>query len=128
MLTGICRYNIINELPVKKGYRRVIADWSDYKQDYETEQVAAEKIDFFKASLRHYFDRHRMQVDWKVLDELPIEQVVNNLVLILNLSIPGKQRLLESPTVDDRLELFSQLLEGIPAPILVSQGEGNLVN
>jgi Lon protease-like protein len=69
-----------------------------------------------------------MQVDWKVLDELPIEQVVNNLVLILNLSIPGKQRLLESPTVDDRLELFSQLLEEIPAPILGSQGEGNLVN
>lgn len=128
MLTGICRYKIIKELPVKKGYRRVIADWSDYKQDYETEQVAAEKIDFFKASLRHYFDRHRMQVDWKVLDELPIEQVVNNLVLILNLSIPGKQRLLESPTVDDRLELFSQLLDEIPAPILGSQGEGNLVN
>ena len=128
MLTGICRYKIIKELPVKNGYRRAMVDWSDFKQDYEAEEVAAEKIDFFKASLRHYFDRHRMQVDWKVLDKLPIEQVVNNLVLILNLSVPGKQRLLEAATVADRLELFSQLLEEIPAPIVGTQHEGNRVN
>ena len=128
MLTGICRYKIKKELPVKNGYRRAMVDWSDFKQDYEAEEMAAEKIDFFKASLRHYFDRHRMQVDWKVLDELAIEQVVNNLVLILNLSVPGKQQLLEAPTVANRLALFSQLLEEMPAPILVAQGERNLVN
>jgi Lon protease-like protein len=127
MLTGICRYKIIKELPMKNGYRRVMADWSDFEQDYQTEEVPAQKIDHFKASLRNYFDRHMMQVDWKVLDELPIEQVVNNLVLILNLSIDSKQRLLESPTVVDRLQLFSQLLEEIPAPITGSK-QGNLVN
>mgnify|MGYP001820490292 FL=1 len=127
MLTGICRYKIIKELPMKNGYRRVMADWSDFEQDYQTEEVPAQKIDHFKASLRNYFDRHMMQVDWKVLDELPIEQVVNNLVLILNLSIDSKQRLLESPTVVDRLQLFSQLLEEIPAPITGSK-QGNHVN
>ncbi len=127
MLTGICRYKIIKELPMKNGYRRVMADWSDFEQDYQTEEVPAQKIDHFMASLRNYFDRHMMQVDWKVLDELPIEQVVNNLVLILNLSIDSKQRLLESPTVVDRLQLFSQLLEEIPAPITGSK-QGNLVN
>ena len=35
MLTGICRYKIIKELPVKNGYRRAMVDWSDFKQDYE---------------------------------------------------------------------------------------------
>ena len=128
MLTGICRYKIIEELPVKKGYRRARVDWSEFKQDYEMEEVAPESIDFFKESLRNYFDRHRMQVDWNVLDKLPIEQVVNNLVLVLNLSIPAKQRLLEAATVADRLALFSVLLEEIPAPILGAQNEGSLVN
>jgi len=128
MLTGICRYKIIKELPMKKGYRRVIADWSDFKQDYGTEEVATQKIDHFNASLRHYFDRHRMQVDWNVLDKLPIEQVVNNLVLILNFSIQSKQLLLESPKVVDRLDLFAELLEAKPAPILGSQQQENLVN
>ena len=128
MLTGICRYKIRKELPMKNGYRRVSADWSDFKQDYETEEVAAQKIDFFKASLRHYFERHMMQVDWNVLDKLPIEQVVNNLVLILNFNIQSKQRLLEAPTVVDRLELFAEMLEGKAAPILSSQLEGNRIN
>jgi Lon protease-like protein len=105
-----------------------MADWSDFKQDYETEEVATQKIDLFKAGLRNYFDRHIMQVDWNVLDKLHIEQVVNNLVLILNFSNHSKQLLLESPTVVNRLELFLELLEEKPAPILGSQHEGNLVN
>lgn len=128
MLTGICRYKIIEELPMEKGYRRALVDWSAFRQDYDTEEVSAERIGFFMASLRTYFDRHAMQVDWKVLDELPIEQVVNNLVLILNLNIPSKQRLLEAPTVVDRLELFAALLEEIPAPIVAAEQAGNRVN
>ena len=128
MLTGICRYRIIEELPRRHGYRRVIADWSDFRQDYETEEVAIGDIDFFKASLHKYFDSHKMQVDWNALSKLHIEEVVNNLVLILNLSIDSKQRLLEAPTVVDRLELFSALLDVKKAPILSSQDQGKRVN
>ncbi len=128
MLTGICRYKIIHELPMEKGYRRAQVAWDDFKQDYETEEVLVPQIDFFKASLRSYFDRHKMQVDWKVLDKLHIEQVVNNLVLILNLNIDSKQQLLESATVADRLGLFSTLLEEKVAPISVPEHEGKRVN
>ncbi len=128
MLTGVCRYKIIQEFPMQKGYRRARVDWGEFKMDYETEQVDPQKIDVFMTSLRHYFERHKMQVDWKVLNQLHIEQVVNNLVLILNFSIDSKQKLLESPTVTDRLELFSTLLEEKAAPISVAQNEGNRVN
>jgi Lon protease-like protein len=128
MLTGICRYKILEELPATNGYRRARVDWSDFKQDYESEDIAAERIAFFKDSLRNYFERHKMQVDWKVLDELPIEQVVNNLVLVINLDIESKQQLLESPTVTERLALFSQLLEQKLDPITASSAESKLVN
>jgi len=69
-----------------------------------------------------------MQVDWKVLDKLPIEQVVNNLVLVVNLDIASKQRLLESPTVSQRLGLFSELLKKKADPILASSPRGESVN
>lgn len=128
MLTGICRYRIIEELPMKNGYRRVRADWSEFGQDYATEEVSAGEIDFFKGSLRHYFDRHNMQVDWDALDKLPIEQVVNNLVLVLNFSIDSKQQLLEAPTVLQRMELFARLLEEKGAPIMSAPTEGRRVN
>ncbi len=128
MLSGICRYRILEELPPKSGYRRVLADWSDFKLDYETEEVDARAIDRFKNKLRDYFYRHNMQVDWKTLDQRQIEEVVNNLVLVLNFSVNSKQRLLEAPTVLDRMELFSQLLAEKPAPILGSEHNGNRVN
>lgn len=128
MLTGVCRYKIVEELPPKNGYRIARIDWNDYKNDYETEDVDTPLIDDFKARLRNYFERHNMQVDWKVLDERHIEEVVSNLILVINLNISSKQRLLESPTVTQRLQLFSELLEEKPNPILVRAPDGKFVN
>jgi Lon protease-like protein len=117
MLTGVCRYKIVHELIHKDGYTVARVDWSGFENDYETEAVESKIIEGFKENLRNYFDRNSMKVDWEILDKLPIEQVVNNLVLVLNLDIDSKQRLLESPTVAHRLELFSNLIDGKVVPI-----------
>jgi len=129
MLAGLCRYRIVEEQPTEKGYRMARVDWSGFEKDYETRDVETMLVNEFKTSLRTYFQRHNMQVDWAVLDKLHIEEVVNNLVLILNLDIDSKQQLLESETVRERLALFSALLEQKEAPILVaSAAEGERVN
>ncbi len=128
MLTGVCRYNVKEELPMKNGYRRIIADWSEFKQDYETQDVAKKKIDLFMLKLRDHFERHRMQIDWDALNKLHIEDAVNNLVLVLNLSVSDKQLLLESPTIDDRMELFSGLLEAKSTPIWSGENATKRVN
>lgn len=128
MLTGLCRYRIVEELPLKSGYRIARVDWNMFKNDYETEEVDTLAVDNFKATLRNYFNRHNMQVDWQVLDKLHIEKVVNNLVLVINMDIDSKQRLLESSTVTERLALFSNLLEQKADPILASTDGSNLIN
>lgn len=128
MLTGVCRYEVVDETCQQEGYTVATVDWSGYENDYETEMVGAEAIKAFMGDLHQYFDRHGMRADWKVLDELPIEQVVNNLILVVNLDIDSKQRLLESPTVAQRMLLFSQLLNEKESPILVPSAESNLVN
>ena len=128
MLTGICRYKIVEELPRANGYRIARIDWSPYKNDYQTEDVETRIVDDFKAGLRNYFERHNMQVDWKVLNKLAIEEVANNLVLVMNLNIESKQRLLESATVKQRLMLFLDLLEQKTDPIVSTSAEGKLVN
>ena len=128
MLTGVCRYKIIEEMPQQEGYTIAKVDWKGFENDYDTEFVAPRAIDGFNDILRNYFDRHNMQVDWKVLKELPIEQVVNNLVLVVNLDIDSKQQLLEAPTVSERLKLFSQMLEIKQDPIIAPTPESNFVN
>jgi len=128
MLTGVCRYNIVEQVRQKDGYTTARVDWAGFENDYETEDVELPIIRDFKETLRIYFDRHNMQVDWKVLNKLPIEQVVNNLILVMNLDIESKQRLLESPTVTQRLGLFSKLLAEKENPILVSTPDSKRVN
>ena len=128
MLTGVCRYKIIEQVLQKDGYIIATVDWTGFENDYETEDVELQIIRDFKETLRIYFNRHNMQVDWTVLDKLPVEQVVNNLILVMSLDIDSKQRLLESPTVTQRMGLFSELLNKKENPILVSTSESKLVN
>jgi len=128
MLTGLCRYRIVEELPPRNGYRVARVEWTGFEHDYDTQDVDRQIIDNFMNVLRNYFERHNMQVDWKALGKLHIENVVNNLVLILNLSIDNKQQLLESRTLKQRLELFADLLEEKSDPIVVTAPESKLVN
>lgn len=126
MLTGVCRYKIVDECHHEGGYTIARVDWSGFENDYETEDVDATSVGGFKQNLKYYFDRNNMQVDWKILDKLPIEHLVNNLVLVLNLDIDVKQRLLEASTVSQRLELFSSLIGTKVVPIRSHSRENTL--
>ena len=111
MLSGVCRYRIVEELPTTRGYRLVRADWSDYARDYDSERADPDRVVRFNDALKGYFDHNNMAFDWDVMNKLEIEEVVNNLVLILKLSTEDKQQLLESMTVNDRLDVFCGLLQ-----------------
>ena len=128
MLTGLCRYRILEKEQQPDGYPVARVDWRGFENDFENELVDAMVTEKFKHDLRHYFERFEMQVDWEVLEKLPIEQVANNLVLILNLDRDSKQLLLEASTVAERLDLFSAFLRGKQAPIRAASPRLGYVN
>jgi Lon protease-like protein len=128
MLTGVCRYKIIETLHTRDGITLASIDWTDFENDYKKEFVDPREINNFKFDLRRYFDQHHMQIDWNLLDSLPIEQIVNNLVLIINFDVEHKQQLLESPTVSTRMTLFSRLISAQPDPILAPAPDGKFIN
>lgn len=35
VLTGLCRFDVVDELPLARGYRRVRADWTRFNGDYQ---------------------------------------------------------------------------------------------
>ncbi|MEW8346982.1 MAG: LON peptidase substrate-binding domain-containing protein [Candidatus Thiodiazotropha taylori] len=128
MLTGVCRFRIIDEPHQNYSGEMARVNWRDFANDYLNEEVEKSLADQFKQQLRLYFDRHNMQVDWKVLSENPIEQVVNNLVLVVNLDVNSKQLLLESPTVTERLKVFTQLLEEKEDPTVITPQHSGVLN
>ena len=66
----------------------------------------------FNSALKAYLVSKDMQADWKTLDELVSEELINNLVSVLPLSAADKQILLEANTLSQRLRAFTAILEG----------------
>lgn len=120
MLTGLCRFKITEQIPQQDGYLSAKVDWRDFENDYTSETVNPVMIETFKATLRNYFLRHNMQVDWDTLNKQDAERMINNLVLIINLDTDSKQKLLEAPTLSARTLLFTELLENKTDPILAT--------
>ncbi|MDJ0807864.1 MAG: LON peptidase substrate-binding domain-containing protein [Gammaproteobacteria bacterium] len=113
VLTGLCRYRIIEELSTTRGYRLVRPDWSEFSIDFdEIEEPAELDKSQFDTALRAYMKQNHMQADWKVMEELSREELTNNLVGILPLSSTDKQMLIETDTLASRLRAFTAILEG----------------
>ena len=114
VLSGVCRFNIAEELPTVRGYRLVVPDWSGFEQDYNDAELSKAKSAAFQMALRSYFERFDMQADWDVLDSLSAEALSGSLVSALPMTAEDKQLLLEAPSVEDRLTVFAAILDGQP--------------
>lgn len=128
MLTGVCRFRVVRELKSGADYRKAIVDWTAYQNDYQAVTIDEKRVQQFKDHLRLYFSSHQMQVDWNTLEALEIEELLHNLVLVTHFSTTEKQQLVETGTVEERLILFTDLLDEKPVPIWGVQPQSQRVN
>jgi len=112
VLTGLCRFNIIEELPGNHGYRLVAPDWEPYRTDYELlRSNDFEHRDRLIHLLDSFFTATRMETDWKQLLTIPADRLVNTLTTVLPLDSMEKQALLEAVTPQDRIDTLIAALE-----------------
>lgn len=113
VLTGVCRFEVDEELPTTRGYRLIVANWSKYETDFEASLPPSAGASLaFKSVLRTYLSKKKIDADWQVLDSLAIEDLANSLLSFLPLSAEDKQMLLEADNFANRLTFFTAILEG----------------
>jgi Lon protease-like protein len=121
-LTGICRFAVMEELPLEKPYRRVIADWKKFAHDID----APEDIDIDRkrlaAILQHYFKLQGIMADWNAVQNTPNDLLISSLVMICPLAPNEKQALLEAPNLHRRAEMLMALLEMASLPQNETEG------
>jgi Lon protease-like protein len=112
-LTGLCRFKVRDELPVRSPYRQVRALFGDFEEDLEVgeAELPAEERETFLLALRHYLDHRGMDIDWASAESAPTAALVNSLAMALPFEPPEKQALLETQTVSDRCAALVALLE-----------------
>ncbi|MBL8669806.1 MAG: LON peptidase substrate-binding domain-containing protein [Alphaproteobacteria bacterium] len=115
-LTGVIRFAIAEELPLRHGFRSVVPDYSAFKDDL-VEDVRAPgaapgvERDRLLAAVRGYFACQGMTANWDVIQSTPDERLVTSLSMVCPFAPQEKQALLEAPTLSERAKLIVALME-----------------
>ena len=111
-LTGVSRFQIVDELDVDTPFRQVIANYHPFAADLAMGAGAAEvnRPALLKV-FRDYLDANNMSADWKEVDSAPTEVLVNTLSLLAPYPPQEKQALLEAPDLKTRADVLVALTE-----------------
>jgi len=110
-LTGIARFHVEQELECRSGYRRVVADWCSFADDFEAQDDLSLDRDRLMRGLKDYFALHGMRADWDSIENAEDQQLLTTLAMVCPFGSPEKQARLEAPTWQERGETMLTLLE-----------------
>jgi Lon protease-like protein len=110
-LAGMCRFNIIEELPLLNGYRRVVADCHRYRDDLTTDHQAEIPRERLLEALRGYLALKHVDANWEAIEKTDDLDLVTSLAMMCPFEASEKQALLEAPAMSDRADIMVTLLE-----------------
>ena len=110
-LTGICRFNVAEELSIFNGYRRVRTHWECFAKDFEHKECLDIDRPALKKMLHGYFQRQGFSCDWAKIDGSNDASLITCLAMICPFDAGEKQILLETVCCRERARKFMSLLE-----------------
>lgn len=111
VLTGLCRFVVVQELPGRRGYRRVEPAWDRFAIDYDDVDMELGDRGAFMDALRRYTEVRGVEVPWEDVDKMGDADLVNLLCTHLPLEPEDKQALVETISLDERAELMRGLMQ-----------------
>ncbi len=110
-LTGLCRFRIAEELPLKEGYRRVVPRWDEFAGDLRTVREPGFDRERLIRGLRAYFDRHQIKAEWDAIGSVPGERLITSVAMVCPFEPSEKQALLEASDLEARAQLLTAIVE-----------------
>jgi Lon protease-like protein len=111
-LTGVARFRIEQELPVKTEYRQCRVTYAPFADDFIARKgETAVDRDAVLVALRAFMKANKLEADWEGIDQAPNEALVNALSMMSPYGAPEKQALLEAPDLKTRAELLVAITE-----------------
>ncbi|MBP1151393.1 MULTISPECIES: LON peptidase substrate-binding domain-containing protein [Methylocaldum] len=111
VMTGVCRFDIREEIPTTRDYRRVIPDWDRFRVDYALSDAISCDRGKLMELLKDYFQRKSLSTDWTVMEQMSFPVLVNVLISQLPFEVAERQALVEAVSVEDRYAKLLGLLE-----------------
>ena len=111
-LTGVTRFEIIEEAVTAKPYRTVSASYDRFAQDL-SEGLGEDMVDRpnLLRVLKTYLETNRLRADWNAVTRASSEFLINVLAVMSPYGPEEKQALLEAPDLKTRADVLVALAE-----------------
>jgi uncharacterized protein len=111
-LTGVIRFEIAREVESRRGYRRVLGDFTRFLEDLDlSPQPIGVPRETLMTELRAYFARSGFDANWDAINRMPDDMLAITLCMICPFEPAEKQALLEARTEADRGRALLALLQ-----------------
>ena len=109
-LAGLCRFAVAEELPGRRGYRRVRGEFVAFLGDLEPPPAPGFDREELLAALRGYFAHRGFDANWDAIGQMNDEMLVTTLAMVCPFEPAEKQALLEAPAQVERAATLLALL------------------
>ena len=111
-LTGVARFQVVEELQVATSYRQCRVDFMPFTDDFVARR--GEELVDRKAvlqALTAFLKANDLKADWEGIEKAPNEALVNALAMMSPFDPAEKQAMLEAPDLKTRAEILVAVTE-----------------
>ena len=108
-LTGVTRFEILEEKENKKLYREFRVEYKKFSSDLITvmEDVSTDKL---MEKIKVFFKKNGLLLNWKELEKLEKVQKINTLAMISPVTNEEKQKLLEAVSLKEKVKTLEDII------------------
>ena len=111
LVKGLARFRVMQEIAGRSGYRRVRADFNEYRADMDLPPKFDLNREQLLSRLKPYLEAQSMPVNPDALKGLSDSTLVTSLCMICPFDPREKQVLLEAPSIAERAATLDKLLQ-----------------
>jgi len=111
-LTGVARFELVEELRALTPYRQATVSYARFLTDFEARagEAGVDRVGLLRA-LKDFAAANELKIDWKGVNEAPNEALVNALSMMAPFGAKEKQALLEASDLKTRAEMLVAITE-----------------
>ena len=101
-LTGITRFEILEEKDNNKLYREFSVNYKNFENDLREEGDQVNTVNLIEKA-KIFFTKSGLLLNWKEFEKLDQNQRINTLAMIAPITTEEKQKILEAVTVNEKI-------------------------
>ena len=108
-LSGITRFEILDEIKNNKLYREFKVNYSKFEVDLLSDSYNS-KTDNLMEKAKTFFKKNGILLNWREFNKLEDSQKINTLAMISPITNEEKQKLLETITMEDKIKTLENII------------------